>query len=193
MNRLDGVLNNGRDFDMSKVCSCNKKISECEKQCTRYYRCDNVAMADDILKEYEEEGNGINENISYGIFVLGYDLLQKKLNKLDFPCDVAYEKCKKIYNSFLSSKEYFLDKSEYECLQDYLEENKELVNAVLLQEKSNMAKYIVDCYETYSRSYEVEASSKEEAEEIVKNDIFEGRREAPYNCINSWCEVEELE
>lgn len=31
------------------------------------------------------------------------------------------------------------------------------------------------------------------AEDIVKNDIFEGRREAPYNCINSWCEVEELE
>lgn len=34
-----------------------------------------------------------------------------------------------------------------------------------------MAKYIVDYYETYSKSYEVEANSKEEAEEIVKNDI----------------------
>lgn len=137
MNRFDGVLNNRTDFDMSKICSCNKKISECEKQCARYYRCDSVAMADDILKEYEErklsweKGNGINENISYGIFVLGYDLLQEKLNKLDFPCDVAYEECKKIYDSFLSSKEYFLDKSEYECLQDYLEENKELVNTIL--------------------------------------------------------------
>lgn len=37
-----------------------------------------------------------------------------------------------------------------------------------------MAKYIVDYYETYSKSYEVEASSKEEAKEIVKNDIYEG-------------------
>ena len=55
-----------------------------------------------------------------------------------------------------------------------------------------MAKYIVDYYETYSRSYEVEASNKEEAEEIVKNDIFEGRREAPDICTDSWCEVEEL-
>lgn len=36
-----------------------------------------------------------------------------------------------------------------------------------------MAKYIVDYYETYSKSYEVEANSKEEAEEIVENDIFE--------------------
>lgn len=54
MSRFDGVLNNGTDFDMSKICSCNKKISECEKQCARYHRCDSVAMADDILKDYEE-------------------------------------------------------------------------------------------------------------------------------------------
>ena len=39
-----------------------------------------------------------------------------------------------------------------------------------------MAKFLVDYYETYGKSYEVEASSKEEAEEIVKNDIIEGRR-----------------
>ena len=55
-----------------------------------------------------------------------------------------------------------------------------------------MAKYIVDYYETYSKSYEVEANSKEEAEEIVKNDIYEGRRQAPYNCTDSRCETEEL-
>lgn len=56
-----------------------------------------------------------------------------------------------------------------------------------------MAKYIVDYYETYSKSYEVEANSKEEAEEIVKNDIREGRRDAPYNFSNSWCETEIME
>lgn len=56
-----------------------------------------------------------------------------------------------------------------------------------------MAKYIVDYYETYSKSYEVEANSKEEAEEIVKNYIREGRRDAPYNCSNSWCETEIME
>lgn len=56
-----------------------------------------------------------------------------------------------------------------------------------------MAKYIVDYYETYSKSYEVEASSKEEAEEIVKKDIAEGDREAPYNRTDSWCETEEID
>lgn len=55
-----------------------------------------------------------------------------------------------------------------------------------------MAKFLVDYYQKCSKSYEVEACSKEEAEEIVKNDIFEGRRQAPYNCTESWYEVEEL-
>lgn len=55
-----------------------------------------------------------------------------------------------------------------------------------------MAKYIVDYYETYGKTYEVEANSKEEAEEIVKDDIMKGRRESPYNCTDSWCEVEEI-
>lgn len=63
MNRLDGVLNNGRDFDMSKVCSCNKKISECEERCQRYYSCDNVAMANDVLKEYEEREHYVIKRI----------------------------------------------------------------------------------------------------------------------------------
>lgn len=54
-------------------------------------------------------------------------------------------------------------------------------------EERSMNKYLVTYYECYSRGYEVEANSKEEAEEIVKNDIFKGRREAPDNCYNSGC------
>ena len=48
-----------------------------------------------------------------------------------------------------------------------------------------MAKFNVRHYECYEGYYEVEANSKEEAEEIVKNDIYEGRREAPNNCYSS--------
>lgn len=55
-----------------------------------------------------------------------------------------------------------------------------------------MAKYIVDYYETYSKSYEVEASSQKEAEEIVKEDIAEGHRPEPDNCTDSWCETNEM-
>ena len=48
-----------------------------------------------------------------------------------------------------------------------------------------MAKYIVTYTETYSRDYEVEANSKEETEEIVEEDIFEGRRPVPDECTSS--------
>lgn len=56
-----------------------------------------------------------------------------------------------------------------------------------------MAKFNVRYYECYKGYYEVEANSKEEAEEIVKDDIFEGRRNAPTNCYDSNCETELME
>lgn len=56
-----------------------------------------------------------------------------------------------------------------------------------------MAKFNVRYYECYEGYYEVEANSKEEAEEIVKDDIFEGRRNAPKNCYDSNCETELME
>lgn len=55
-----------------------------------------------------------------------------------------------------------------------------------------MAKYIVTYSESYSRDYEVEANSKEEAEEIVKEDISERRRPAPDNCYDSRCMTTEI-
>ena len=55
-----------------------------------------------------------------------------------------------------------------------------------------MAKYLVDYYETYSKSYEIEAGSKEEAEEKVRYEIQEGKFDPPENCSDSWCETEEL-
>ena len=55
-----------------------------------------------------------------------------------------------------------------------------------------MAKFNVRYYECYEGYYEVEANSKEEAEEIVKNDIYEGRREAPNNCYSSCCFTQEI-
>ena len=56
-----------------------------------------------------------------------------------------------------------------------------------------MAKYLVDYYETYSKSYEIEADSKEEAEKNVQDGIREGLFDPPENCSESWCETEEME
>lgn len=55
-----------------------------------------------------------------------------------------------------------------------------------------MAKFLVDYYETYSKSYEVEANSKEEAEEIVMESIRNGELDPPENCSDSWCETLEM-
>lgn len=61
-----------------------------------------------------------NETIDM-IFVLGYDLLQKELKSYDdCTCDLAYEICCDVYNDFLESEEAEQNKSEYECLQDWI-------------------------------------------------------------------------
>ena len=56
-----------------------------------------------------------------------------------------------------------------------------------------MKKYLVDYYETYSKSYEIEANSKEEAEKYLRREIEEGKLDGPECCDNSWCEVTEME
>lgn len=62
-----------------------------------------------------------------------------------------------------------------------------------MEKKLIMVKYLVDYYETYSKSYEIEANSKEEAEEKVRYGIQEGELDPPENCTDSWCETEEME
>lgn len=57
---------------------------------------------------------------SYLIFVLGYDILQSMLNLYDIPCDVAFEYCTNLHSTYISSPESEQDKSDYECLQDYV-------------------------------------------------------------------------
>ena len=59
--------------------------------------------------------------MNYLIFGLGYDILQTQLNHYDIPCDVAFEYCTNLYSTYIDSPESKQDKSEYECLQDYVD------------------------------------------------------------------------
>lgn len=78
--------------------------------------------------------NKITIDTSYMIFVLGYDLLQQILTEVeDCPCDWAYRVCERVYDEFLKSEENLQDKSEYECLQDWIANHMERVE------------YIMDC------------------------------------------------
>lgn len=64
------------------------------------------------------------DNDEYMVFVLGYDLLQKLLwEKLNLPCDIAFEVCERVYDDFVKSEENQQSKSEYECLQDWVQNN----------------------------------------------------------------------
>nr|WP_303182490.1 hypothetical protein [Lachnoclostridium phocaeense] len=60
---------------------------------------------------------------------------------------------------------------------------------------NNKVKWLVTYWEAYSSGYIVEADedlTKEEVEEMVKQDIFDGRRNGPDNCYDSGCKAERL-
>ena len=51
-----------------------------------------------------------------------------------------------------------------------------------------MKKFSIEYHETYGRTYEIEAETKEEAEEILRERIGDGTENAPEECENSWCD-----
>lgn len=117
---------------------------------TKKYLDNEVKMnVPDIMKFYEypigiieQQGNNIimsknnfekeNEK-SYIAFVLGYDLLNNKLqNSISPECDSSYDICSSFAEQFINSKEYKNVKySTYEMLQEWLNKNPELVNSYL--------------------------------------------------------------
>ena len=51
-----------------------------------------------------------------------------------------------------------------------------------------MKKISIEYHETYGRTYEIEANSPEEAEEILRDMICNGEENPPEECGNSWCD-----
>lgn len=52
------VIDYGKNIKMKNIAGCiedeNWTLDDCEKNCPRYYGCYSVALANDILKEYED-------------------------------------------------------------------------------------------------------------------------------------------
>ena len=71
--------------------------------------------------------------MNYQSFILGYDLLQTQLNYYDIPCDIAYDFCYGIAGEFNRSSEYKQDKSEYECLQDYVNNHMHEIESAIIE------------------------------------------------------------
>ena len=79
--------------------------------------------------------------MNYQSFILGYDLLQTQLNHYDIPCDVAYDFCYGIAGEFNRSPEYKQDKSEYECLQDYVNNHMHEIESEIIELAKNHCEY----------------------------------------------------
>lgn len=82
-------------------------------------------MNKDIRNDYIDE-------LQYHIFVLGYDLLNDRLQASDIEsnCDIAYDICYSLAKKYLDSEEYRnLKYSSYEMLVYWLNNNAELVNS----------------------------------------------------------------
>lgn len=82
-------------------------------------------MNKDIRNDYIDE-------LQYHIFVLGYDLLNDRLQVSDIEsnCDIAYDICYSLAKQYLDSEEYKnLKYSSYEMLVYWLNNNRELVDS----------------------------------------------------------------
>lgn len=75
----------------------------------------------------------INEDYYYLCYVLGYDLLHNEYKKIKTTeCDITWEISKKIINEFLQSEELQnTNLSTYDALQEFLRNNKKLINKII--------------------------------------------------------------
>lgn len=52
------VIDDGRNIKMINLTGCgideNWTLDDCERNCPKYYSCYAVALADDVLKKYED-------------------------------------------------------------------------------------------------------------------------------------------
>ena len=86
------------------------------------------------MKE-EREKQAYLDELYYHTFILGYDLLNDRLqaSELESPCDTAYDICISLAKQYLNSEEYKnLKYSSYEMLVYWLNDNKELVDSYFI-------------------------------------------------------------
>lgn len=55
---MENTIGNGKNIRMKNFAGCvsdnNWTLDDCEKNCSKYYGCYAVAIANDILKEHED-------------------------------------------------------------------------------------------------------------------------------------------
>lgn len=79
------------------------------------------------------------EEINYYTFCIGYDFLNDYFKKSEMPeCDVVYGECRKLAIEFIKSTNYLdTTKSNYENLQDWIEENRIWIENQYIRKNNN--------------------------------------------------------
>lgn len=56
MKEFEYIIDDEKDIDMTKICGCPYActLDECEEKCKKYFDCQYVAIANDILVAYEK-------------------------------------------------------------------------------------------------------------------------------------------
>jgi hypothetical protein len=84
---LFAVRNDGKDIDISKISSCESmSMNDCEKHCPRYYNCDTIAYANDLLVKYEDKNCERSQKSQSFYFTFG--------SSLEFPYQHGYVEVK---------------------------------------------------------------------------------------------------
>lgn len=102
-----------------------------------------------MMKENKIEGLDYE---NFNIFVLGYDLLQSELNERNLDIDTAFYVCHQVYNDFVLSDYNDRKRSEYECMEEFI--------------NSQNCNYIDNILNDYYTSIKIEIP-KEEPEQIM--------------------------
>lgn len=110
---------------------CDTELTDIMKY-SKDYIADNNGIMEMSRTKYQEE----NE-IHYIAFTLGYDLINEMLTKPDtadpLECDIAYDFCDYLARKFIKT-DYYKDMkhSTYEMLQDWISDNKEIIQSEYL-------------------------------------------------------------
>ena len=77
------------------------------------------------------------KELEYYTFVLGRDLLSKRLENIEN--DIAYKICKRIANAFLKSIEYKnYTQSGYDSLENFIDNNYTIISTIILNTKKGV-------------------------------------------------------
>lgn len=93
-----------------------------------------------------------------------------------------------------------ISKEEFECIEDILTEYifegssiPVLAPSIPADIKEDtLENYEVTLHETYEATYEIQARSPEEAEELLREKVQNGSENGPEECSDSWCDVNKL-